>query len=77
MQNDDDFIDIILDFISNKFLFLLSSLQGQLLDELAESPAEVFSSIYQVLLNLGWLEYPEYMLQAAPIRAAAAVYCSD
>jgi hypothetical protein len=74
MENDASFIDAILDFICNKFLFLLSSLQGQPQDELAESPAEVFSTIYLILLDLGWLEYPEYTLQAAPIRAAAAAY---
>jgi hypothetical protein len=75
MENDHSYIDVILDFICSKFLFLLSSLQGQPLDELAESPAEVFSSIYLVLVDLGWLEYPEYILQAAPIRAAASAYC--
>ena len=74
VQNDADFIDIVLHFISNKFLFLLSSLKGLEQDPLAESPADVFGAVYQALCPTGWLDFPEYMLQAAPIRAAASAY---
>lgn len=74
MHDDEAFIDIILHFISNKFLFLLSSLNGMEQDDLAESPTDVFCAVYQTLCSAGWLEYPEYMLLAAPIRAAGAAF---
>lgn len=74
MQNDPVFCDSVLHFISNKLVFLLSSLQGTNHDDLAESPADVFRAVYQGLLRTDWLELPEYMLEATLIRAAAAVY---
>lgn len=77
MQNYPQFCDLILHFISNKFLFLLSSLKGTDQDGLAETPAEVFRAVFQSLSKVGWLDSPECILQAAPIRAAAAVYYSN
>jgi len=74
MHEDEAFIDIILHFTSNKFLFLLSSLNGMEQDDLAESPTDVFCAVYHALCQTGWLEYPEYLLLAAPIRAAAAAF---
>jgi len=74
MQDDEAFIDFMLHFISNKFLFLLSSLKGLDRDPLSESPADVFGAVYQALCPAGWLDYPEYMLQAVPIKAAATAF---
>jgi hypothetical protein len=74
MENDSVFIDLVLDFISTKFLFLLSSLQGIKQDGIAESPADAFCRVYQSLTATGWLHFPEYLVQAVPIRAAAEAY---
>jgi len=61
----------VLDFIVSKYLFLLSSLQAQGMSEIAP---ESFARVWKGLQATGWLERPEFMLQAAPIRAAARVY---
>lgn len=72
----DRLIQIVLDFCSGKFLFLLSSLQGFPQPRFAPSTADVFKAVWNALSTLGWLEQPQWMLQAAPLRAAAGVYVS-
>jgi hypothetical protein len=74
LGHNDRFIQIVLDFLSNNFLYLLSSLQGFPQPRFQESPADVFRVVWSVLVKTTWLERPEWMLQAAPLRAAAAVY---
>ena len=63
------FVKVLLDFCSNKFLFVLSSLN-------ASEATDLFRPVWQELnTNLkDFLNDPEYMLQAAPIRAAAMAY---
>ena len=67
----DSIAGAMLDFIASKYLFLLSSLQAQGCRNLA---SESFAGVWKALQVTGWLERPEFMLQAAPIRAAAGVY---
>jgi len=62
-------VEVILDFVSSQFLFLLSSLR-----QTQPLTTSVFRSIWKQLKTTGWLENPENMIQAAPIRAAATVY---
>ena len=66
---------LVLQFISNKLIVLLSSLfhlnRG---DALAETPADTFRTIYQLLAPTGWLDDSSNMLVTATIRAAAIAY---
>jgi len=77
------FIEILLDFISDKFLFLLSSLQKHEMLSLprnlllSESPANAFGDVHRAVEQVGWLDDPRWMLQAAPIRAAASAYATS
>jgi hypothetical protein len=72
---DDEFIGMMLDFISNKFLFLLSSLHGvEQASQFAATPADVFGGVWNAVKATGWLERPEWMIQASPICAAAIAY---
>jgi hypothetical protein len=83
---DDEFIGMVLDFISNKFLFLLSSLHGgsggggvsgggiEQASQFEATPADVFGGVWDAVKATGWLERPEWMIQAAPICAAAIAY---
>lgn len=57
-----------LDFLTTRYLFLLSSLPDK------QAASESFARVWSALGPTGWLERPELMLQAAPIRAAAGVY---
>lgn len=59
----------LLDFLSSKYLFLLSSLHGR-----SECTAEAFSQVWAVLQKTKLLDDPSYMLQAAPLRAAATAF---
>jgi hypothetical protein len=77
LQVDDDFIGMLLDFISNKFLFLLSSLHGVEQAQFAATPADVFGVVWNAVKATGWLERPEWMIQASPLRAAAMAYKLD
>lgn len=61
----------VLDFLSSKFLLLLSSLQDQGCSAVA---SESFGRVWDALQSTDWLERPEFMLHAAPIRAAAVFY---
>jgi prefoldin subunit 5 len=61
----------ILEFLCNKFLLLLSSLQAQGNSTVA---LEGFGRVWDALQSTGWLERPEFMLHAAPIRDAVVVY---
>jgi uncharacterized protein YukE len=63
--------EAVLDFVSSQFLFLLSFLKAQGLDDVC---SVTFSHIWKALQPTQWMEKPEYFLQAAPIRAAATVY---
>ena len=67
----DSTVEPVLDFLSSKFLFLLSSLQAQGCTAVA---SESFGPVWDALKETDWLERREFMLRAAPIRAAAAVY---
>jgi hypothetical protein len=78
LQVDDDFIGMLLDFISNKFLFLLSSLHGvEQASQFAATPADVFGGVWNAVKATGWLERPEWMIQAAPLHASAIAYKLD
>jgi hypothetical protein len=59
----------ILDFISSKYLFLLSSMPR-------EKAQDAFAPIWQQLKreNSKWLDSPSFFLESAPIRAAATAY---
>jgi hypothetical protein len=59
----------ILDFISGKYLFLLSSLAPCI-------ASDMFAPVWKILKteNSDWLESPSFILQGAPVRAAASVY---
>ena len=69
----------MLDFVSQKFLFALSSL---LRDQSREhgrvsppsAPVAVLHRLHDALLPTGWLDQPELLLQSAPLRAAMAAY---
>lgn len=75
VDDSDDFIGMVLDFISNKFLFLLSSLHGvEQASQFAATPADVFGGVWNAVKATGWLERPEWMIQASPICAAAIAY---
>jgi hypothetical protein len=66
---------LLLHFISNKLIILLSSLNHlNRSDAVSETPSDIFQSIYQLLVRSGWLEEPNNMLVTATIRAAAKAY---
>lgn len=69
----DDFCVLILDFVSSKFLFLLSSIStfSQLY---FQSAADSFNTVWEALQLTGWLDRPEWLVQGATLRAAAAAY---
>ena len=77
LQEDLEFADAVLDFISSKFIFLLSSLQSFDQPRFAPTPADAFREVHKHLRRTKWLERPEFMLQATPIRAAATVFGVD
>lgn len=64
-------VEFLLDFLSSKFLFLLSSLRNQQLSQLT---SDIFSEIWNVLKEAKWLDHPDRMLHAAPLRAAAVAF---
>jgi hypothetical protein len=75
LEADDAFVQSVLDFISTKFLFLLSSLQQDVTaSKFSESPSELFREVWDALLPTGWLTDPKWMLQTVAIRAAHAAY---
>jgi NTP pyrophosphatase (non-canonical NTP hydrolase) len=61
----DRLADPMLDFLSSQFLYLVSSL---------ESPTKVFRAVWPTLKETQWLNRPELMVAAAPLRAAAAAF---
>jgi len=63
------FEDFLLDFLSSKYLFLLSSLRGR-----SDGITEAFLSVWNLLQTTKWLDQPGRMLQAAPLRAAAVAF---
>lgn len=64
----DKLAEPVLEFSSSQFIFLLSSLERK------ESSVMTFINVWRSLQETDWLGRPEFMLQAAPIRAAATVY---
>ena len=62
-------LEFLLDFISSKFLSLLSSQSKD-----SELTSAVFSEVYSALKKSQILDQPELMLHAAPVRAAAVAY---
>jgi hypothetical protein len=75
LGSDDAFVETVLDFISSKFLFLLSSLQQDAAaSKFSESPVEVFREIWDALLPTGWLSDPKWMLRTVAIRAGYAAF---
>jgi hypothetical protein len=61
----------VLDFLGHRYLLLLSSLQATGRSNVS---LEGFVQIWDALKSTGWLDQPEFILQAAPIRAAALAY---
>jgi hypothetical protein len=76
MQSNMEFCDMVLHFISNKFIVLLSSVKGQSEGALGATPADIFREVYRCLAKVGWLQYPEFVLQAVVIRGAASALIS-
>lgn len=74
MLHEMEFCDLILHFVSNNLLLLLSSMNGNIENGLAETPSEVFQDIFLALSRTGWLDYPEFMMQATLIRGASLAY---
>jgi hypothetical protein len=70
-QNDNDYIEAILDFLSSKFLFLLSSLSS---DQASTLFSPIWKALHATQHGRDWLMSPTWMLQAAPIRGAAVAY---
>lgn len=64
----DRLADPILDFLSSQFLYLVSSL---------ESPTKVFGAIWPAVEGTQWLDRPELMVAAAPLRAAAVAFAVE
>jgi hypothetical protein len=64
-----DVVEFLLDFMSSKYLFLLSSVRGR-----SDISSGEFSSVWIVLQKTQWLDQPGRMLQAAPLRAAAMAF---
>jgi hypothetical protein len=65
-----DVAEPVLDFMSAKYLFLLSSLPR-------ESAGPAFRALWKQLQATSWLDRPDVFLLAAPIRAAASVYAAS
>lgn len=77
LSEETSFVETVLDFAASKFLFLISLLQHHVSQpNFAESPMDAYRKVCNALKPTGWLEDPRWMLQAAPIRAAVAVYTS-
>lgn len=74
LQDNIEFADAVLDFIGTKFIFLLSSLKGFEQPRFSATPNDAFCEVWEALQRTKWLNQPEFMLSAAPIRAAASVY---
>jgi hypothetical protein len=75
LGTDDAFVEAVLDFISSKFLFLLSSLQQDAAaSRFSESPVDVFREVWDALVPTGWLTDPKWMLQTVAIRAAYTAF---
>lgn len=70
-HNDNEYIEAILDFLSSKFLFLLSSLSS---DQASTLFSPIWKALYATQHGRDWLLSPMWMLQAAPIRGAAVAY---
>lgn len=68
-QADGGLENFLLDFLSSKYLFLLSSLRGR-----SECTSQAFSQVWTGLKETKWLDQPSRMLQAAPLRAAAVAF---
>ena len=76
LGTDPTFAEALLDFISHKFLFLLSSLQRDAsASRFSESPADAFREVWDALEPTGWLHDPNFMIQTLALRAAHTVYC--
>jgi hypothetical protein len=76
LEMESSFVILVLDFISTKFLYLLSSLKDY--PQLDESPANVFLVVYtQLRASTKWLDDPNWMLESMPIRAAATAFGTD
>jgi hypothetical protein len=69
LSNYDDIVKCLLDFASSKFLFLLSSMDSA---DAAYSFAPIWEIISKNHAHL--LESPAFIIQSAPIRAAAMAY---
>jgi len=63
--------EFLLEYLSSHFLFLLSSLQAIGASDVG---TQVFGQVWIALKETKWLDQPDLMLQAAPIRAAAGAY---
>lgn len=69
--NDNEYIEAILDFLSSKFLFLLSSLSS---DQASTLFSPIWKALHATQQSRDWLLSPMWMLQAMPIRGAAVAY---
>ena len=74
LQDSIEFTDAVLDFVGTKFIFLLSSLKDFEQPRFSATPTDAFFEVWEALQRTKWLDQPEFMLSAAPIRAAASVY---
>lgn len=75
MKSNMMFATAVLDFVSNRFLFTLSSMGNVTGDGLRQSKLDDFSAIYiSIKDHTEWLEDPALMLPAAPVTGAALAY---
>jgi hypothetical protein len=77
LKTDAAFATAILDFVSNRFLFVLSS--SSMMRHVASSSNDGkmndFAAIYQCIRDTThWVDDPEFMVAAAPITGAALAY---
>ena len=71
-ESDEAYIGVILDFVSTKYLLVLSSIPNR------QKASMLFTPVWKLLKNRyeNWLNSPSFFMQAAPIRAAAIAYGS-
>jgi hypothetical protein len=75
---DDSFVAYMLEFLSSKFLMFLSSVHGLgPFEDKTLHVTAVFQAVWAPLQETRWLHDDQWMIQAMPLRAAAAVYAAS
>lgn len=74
LQVDHIFGEFILDFIGNKFLFLLSATRPFEQPRFSASQTDMFTEVWNAIQPTGWLNDPNLLVTSATVRAAAMAY---